>query len=128
MLVKTYLDKSKIHGIGLFAAEFIPNGKLVWKFVSGFDFVMTKKEVAKLPEVARSWVLTYGYYNKEEGGYVICADDARFFNHSDNSNTDNTKMIGTIASKDIKKGEEITCNYKEFVEEGRPFLKKKIMR
>jgi len=31
-LVKTYLDKSKIRGIGLFADEFIPKGTLIWKF------------------------------------------------------------------------------------------------
>lgn len=114
LLVKTSINKSKIDGIGLFAAEFIPKGTLIWKFFSGFDFIMKKKEVNKLPEVGKSWVLRYGYYNGDEGGYVICVDDARFFNHSGKPNTENTGKIGTIATKDISNGEEITCDYFEF--------------
>ena len=114
LLVKTYLDKSKIQGIGLFSDEFIPKGTLIWKFVPGFDFVLTKKELNKLPKVAKSWVLHYGYYNKSEGGYVICVDDARFLNHSENSNTHDEDKKGTITTRDIKKGEEIICNYFEF--------------
>ena len=114
LLVKTYLDKSKIEGLGLFATELIPKGTLVWKFVHGFDFTIDKEHLNKFPEIAKSWVSRYGYYNKTEGGYVICIDDARFFNHSENPNTDNTNDVGTIATRDIPKDEEITCNYSEF--------------
>ncbi|MEK6817633.1 MAG: SET domain-containing protein [Nanoarchaeota archaeon] len=114
LLVKTHLDKSKVQGIGLFADEFIPKGTLIWKFVSGFDFALKKENLNKLPEVAKSWVLHYGYYNEGEGGHVICVDNGRFMNHSENSNTTDTNIIGTIAIRDIKKGEEITCNYFEF--------------
>ena len=114
LLVKTYLDKSKLDGIGLFADEFIPRGTLIWKFVSRFDFTLKKKNLDKLPEIAREWVLHYGYYNLDEEEYVICVDDARFFNHSETSNTDNTTESGTIAIRDINKREEITCNYFEF--------------
>lgn len=114
LLVKTYIGKSKIDGIGLFADEVIPKGTFIWKFVPGFDFTLKKQDLNKLPEVAKSWVLHWGYYNEDEGGYVICVDDARFFNHSENPNTDNTSKEGTIATKDIRKGEEITCNYFEF--------------
>lgn len=114
LLVKTYLGKSKVQGIGLFADEFIPKGTLIWKFVPGFDFALKKKELNKLPKVAKSWILHYGYYNEVEGGHVICVDNARFMNHSENSNTDDTNIRGTIAKRDIKKGEEITCNYFDF--------------
>lgn len=114
LLVKTFLDKSKIQGIGLFADEFIPKGTLIWKFVPGFDFALKKEELNKLPKIAKSWVLHYGYYNENEGGHIICVDNGRFMNHSKNSNTSDTDIAGTIAIKDISKGEEITCNYFEF--------------
>ena len=57
----------------------------------------------------------YGHYQKEEGGYVLCSDDARFFNHSTNANC--KSGIGkTHAIIDIKIGEEITDNYMEWDE------------
>lgn len=113
LLVKTYLDKSKIHGIGLFADELIKKGTLIWKFVPGFDFVLNKKQLKTFPKVAKRWILKYGYFDKDEKLYYICVDDARFFNHSENSNTED-KDLGTVAARNINKGEEITCNYYDF--------------
>ncbi|MBI2056829.1 SET domain-containing protein [Candidatus Pacearchaeota archaeon] len=127
LLVKTYLDKSKIQGIGLFADEFIPKGTLIWKFAPGFDFVLTKKDLDKLPEIAKVWVLHFGYYDANEGGYVICVDDARFFNHSENPNTDNPPEGWTVANKDIHKGEELTHNYFDFDPEAKLKLTKRKM-
>ena len=86
---------------------------------------MKKKDLNQLPEVAKSWVLHYGYYDEDEDEYVICVDDARFFNHSENPNTDNTIKEVTIATKDIRKGEEITCNYFEFDADSKWKLAKK---
>ena len=50
LLVKTYLDKSPIHGIGVFAAERIPKGTKIWRFVDGFDRCYTPKQFARLPK------------------------------------------------------------------------------
>ena len=125
LLVKTYIDKSKINGIGLFAGEFIPKGTILWKFVPGFDFVLTKKDFNKLPEVAKLWVLHFSYHNKVEGGYVICVDDARFFNHSENPNIFDSDNQPSIAKRDIKKGEEITGNYFDFDADAKLKLAKK---
>ena len=126
ILVKTHLDTSKIPdaGIGLFADEFISKGTLVWKFVPGFDFALKKGDLNKLPKIAKSFVLHYGYYNEDEGGYVICVDNSRFMNHSKNPNTTDTNIIGTMTIKDIHKGEEITCNYFEFDKSSNLKLKK----
>src|SRR6185312_11978 len=41
LLVKTYLDKSAIHGLGVFAAERIRKETKIWRFVYGFDQVYT---------------------------------------------------------------------------------------
>ena len=84
LLIPTYLAESKIAGagLGLFCKEFVPADTAVWTFHLGFDYI-----VEELPEneVLRNFVLKYGYLPVTgESGWVMCADDARFFNHSDN--------------------------------------------
>ena len=48
LLVKTYLDKSSIHGLGVFASQVIRKGTKVWRFVDGFDRVYSPTQFAKL--------------------------------------------------------------------------------
>jgi hypothetical protein len=110
LLVKTYLDKSSIHGIGLFAAEFIPAGTLVWEFTEEFDQKFWKSNCDRLGGPFLKFLKTYAYV---DGDYVLCVDDARFMNHSSEPNTKNGHGENTIASRDIQIGEEITCDYKE---------------
>ena len=45
LLVKTYLNKSKINGIGLFAKEFISRGAVVWELRKEFDVINLKKRI-----------------------------------------------------------------------------------
>ncbi|PKP22456.1 MAG: SET domain-containing protein-lysine N-methyltransferase [Bacteroidetes bacterium HGW-Bacteroidetes-21] len=122
LVVKTYLGLSQIHGIGLFAGEDIQENTIIWKFVKGFDLVMTREEKQRLPKATQLWFNNYAYYNTPEGGYVLCADDGRFMNHAkDNKISD--RVTYTIANRLIKKGEEMTCNYFEFDEEAMEKLK-----
>ena len=53
--------------------------------------------------------------------YVLCFDDARYFNHSDNPNCKTIESLDDkegveIAGKDIQKGEELTVNYKNMMQ------------
>lgn len=124
-LVKTYLEKSPIEGIGLFAAEFIPKGTLIWKLTEPFDLVLDKNVFdaflfgshAKFSDVFRNNLLRY-YYEKD-GKCVFCGDGARFANHSLNSNTQSF-FDKQFAKTDIRKGDEITCNYSEINTEFNP--------
>ena len=81
--------------------------------------LVEKSELVNLPEPAREQFLKYAYLNPKTNKYILCFDDARFFNHSDNANCidvespDDSEGID-IAAKDIQDGEELTCNYKEF--------------
>ena len=50
------------------------------------------------------------YCYKYRGFYFFCVDNARYMNHSDAPNA-TEKPDGTYAARDIKKGEEIVCNY-----------------
>lgn len=114
MLVKTIVKESGIEGLGLFADEDIKGGTPVWGFTSGFDQKINPEDLSCLSEPALQDFKKYAYL--EKGKYVLCFDSARFFNHADNSNVVCTSNYGDmcIAKKDVKRGEELTCDYREF--------------
>jgi Proteins containing SET domain len=111
LLVKTYLDKSPIHGIGVFAGELIRKDTKIWRFVEGFDRAYSPKEFARLPKPARDYLKNYGY--RVDGEILFTVDHDHHMNHSDNPNT-YLKSGYTIARRNIRKGEEITNDYREF--------------
>ena len=111
LLVKTYLDKSAIHGIGVFAAEAIRKGTKIWRFVEGFDRWYTAKQFARLPKAARDYIKHHGY--RVDGEILLTADHDHHTNHSDKPNT-YLRNGYAIASRNIRKGEEITNDYREF--------------
>ncbi|MBI2055521.1 MAG: SET domain-containing protein [Candidatus Sungbacteria bacterium] len=113
LLVKTKIGPSKIHGIGLFADQFIPQGMPVWEFTEGFDMEYTAEDLERLSEPARAQFLHYCYIDPDTRRYVLCADDARFSNHSETPTTINPDPADPdIASRDIQPGEELTYDYR----------------
>lgn len=131
LLVKTKLGFSKLHGIGLFADQFISKGTPIWKFKRGFDLKYTEEELNQLAKPARDQFLHYSYSYREAGQeqYVLCADDYRFLNHFKNPNTVNIEAEGEeegidIAKIDISSGEELTCDCREFDEDCRQNLER----
>jgi len=111
LLVKTYVDKSPIHGLGVFAAETLPKGTRIWRFVEGFDQFYTPKQFRKLPKPAREFLKLYGY--KVDGEILFPGDYDRHINHSENPNTILHDGY-VITSRKIAKGTEITNDYSEF--------------
>ena len=122
ILIKSKTGVSKIHGIGLFADEFIKKGTKVWEYTPWFDFSLSVDQLNKLSEAAREQFLNYAYLSKETGRYVLCSDDSRFFNHQKKPNviclvpkiSPFEDSLECFALKDIIKGEELTCDYSEF--------------
>lgn len=116
LLVKTRLGPSNIQGIGLFADEFIAKGTLVQKFLPGVDQELAADTVAALPDTTQSAMRHFCYKHKVRGTYVLCADNARFLNHSDTPNLTGGGSAEEIdvAVRDIQKGEELTVDYYEF--------------
>ena len=111
--VRTYLAPSGIEGIGLFAAEPIARGTLIWKFHETFDMKVDLRTVPEEDVLVRETLMRYGYQPGDEPVYILCGDNARFMNHSPTPNADDVGDL-TIARIDIAAGEEITCNYARF--------------
>ncbi|MGP0091789.1 MAG: SET domain-containing protein [Xanthobacteraceae bacterium] len=119
LLVATRLTPSPVHGIGIFADTFIAKGTPVWKFLRGFDLELPLDFPLSLSEPARRQFLKYTYISPATGNYILCTDDARFFNHSDDPNVISTSVEGEqegmdIAARDINAGEELLYDYRVF--------------
>jgi SET domain-containing protein len=126
LLVKTYLAPSRIHGIGLFAGQPIAKGTVVWRLDLVIDVELTEADIEALAPPAREQIRKYTYMDLVRGKYVLCGDDARFFNHSDAPNChDYPDGDGgtTVAARDIGEGEELTSDYSRFDAEHVPYGK-----
>ncbi|WLE98707.1 MAG: SET domain-containing protein [Candidatus Electrothrix communis] len=117
LLVKTYLDKSLIHGVGVFAGEFIAKGSLVWKFDPLIDIIMPPEQLNELPESAKDFIVSHAVpYPFGADNYCMSLDNAQYMNHSfeHNLQPDNE---GDRALVDIPEGTELTVDY--FLEDHR---------
>ncbi|MGZ5920801.1 MAG: SET domain-containing protein [Rhizomicrobium sp.] len=111
-LVRTYVGPSAIHGNGVFAGEDLTPGQPLWQFAPGLDLVVPFDVIAGAPQAFRDYMDMYAYVSPQlEGGMVLSCDHAKFLNHSDNPNTV-IQGHTTLASVPIRKGEEITCDYR----------------
>jgi len=115
LLVRTYLAPSPIEGIGCFARHFIAAGTPLWRFVPCFDQLLPASFAAEMcdPE----YLDKYAQRCPLTGYYVLCADDARFCNHSDAPNMGACAPLFDPAHthdalRDIEAGTEITCDYR----------------
>src|SRR5689334_1936437 len=54
------------------------------------------------------------------GRLILSCDHAKFLNHSDDPNTSEVPF-GSIASRPIAVGDEITCDYRAFCTDGKGF-------
>jgi uncharacterized protein len=117
LLVKTFLAPSRIHGIGLFATEDIPQGTVVWRRDPSLDIELTEQQIEALAPPSREQIVKYTYLDIVRRTFVLCGDDARFFNHEDAPNcVDYPDPDGgtTVAARDIRAGEELTSDYEKF--------------
>jgi SET domain-containing protein len=122
LLVKTKVAPSPVHGLGLFADQLIPMGTRIWQFDEAVDCRFDDSRLAGLSQDEQNELLKHTYVNPRTLLYVVCGDDARYMNHSDDPNTvdigyDEGLVNGegiTVAARDIQPGEEIFTNYTAF--------------
>jgi uncharacterized protein len=90
----------------------------LWQFTPGYDLEIALEEIALQPLEVREYFKHYGYLDFHLNRYILCFDNARFINHSENPNTQPDYTWDPhgmdIAIRDISKDEEITTNYHVF--------------
>jgi hypothetical protein len=115
MLVPTYVAPSAIEGVGIFAAQPIAAGTLIWRLEPSLDRLIGRSDVAALAEVFRDFVERYSYpYPHDPEQLIVELDNGRFMNHSDAPNTIFSDPDAGYTLRPITAGEELTCNYAEF--------------
>jgi uncharacterized protein len=115
LLVRTYLEKSEIHGFGVFAKEPVKKGTPVWRFHEKLDIKFTPEEFDALPPSAKE-ELEWHMYEPDEGGpYYYEATMGKYMNHSREPNVDFSAVGVGTATRDIAAGEELTCDYRHFM-------------
>jgi len=130
MIVQTELRSSPIHGIGAFLLEDVKKGDLIWRFDSRIDRVFADSELSALPESLRAFLSIYSTYHEQSGLWVLCGDNGRHFNHSDQPNTISMGVAfgDDIAAADLPAGTELTTDYNLICDairaRGAPYLSK----
>ena len=123
LLVPVTVDRSSIHGMGIFASQLIRGNTRIWQFTPGFDLDLDPSALEQQPNHFRATMLHYGYIDHRRNRFILCCDDYRFINHSNapNVRVDPTQDFYGVdfAARDIEAGEELTVDY-GIVEGARP--------
>jgi SET domain-containing protein len=93
-----YVDRSPIHGRGLFAARSLRAGQLIGHYEG--------------PEVEEDGIYVLWIENSAGGDWIGYEgrNDMRFMNHADQANAE-MDGLDCYAVRDIQAGEEITIDY-----------------
>ena len=116
-LVDVGLERSPIHGWGVFARARIPAGTRTWQFVPGVDQLLDPAAVAEARDDLRNLLVHYTYLHPVLKKRVLCGDVAKFMNHSATPTVRGTSEPDggyDVAIRDIEIGEELTVDYREF--------------
>jgi hypothetical protein len=100
---------SPVVGYGVVAKKFIPKGTITWA-LDELDREFTPKQYQEMDNTYKEIIEFYSFRNNV-GNYVLCWDNARFVNHSFNSNCLTTAYDFEIAIRDIHPGEQLTDDY-----------------
>lgn len=114
MMVKTEIRPSPIHGSGVFLLEPVRKGGLVWRYDSRIDRTYSPAEIESLPAHVQDYLKTYCTWHESAGVWVLCGDNGRYFNHSDEPSTvsDGIAFGQDHAARDLAVGEELTSDYR----------------
>jgi len=96
-------------GYGVVATQPIPAGTITWVY-DKLDREFSPAEFQSLEPLYQNILDTYTFRNNN-GNLVLCWDNARYVNHSFNSNCLTTAYDFEIAIRDIAPGEQLTDDY-----------------
>jgi SET domain-containing protein len=114
LMVETELRPSSIHGLGVFLTEPVRKGQLIWRFDSRIDRVFSDAELREMPEMLQNFLRTYSTLHDGLKLWVLCGDNGRHFNHSDEPNTRSLGIAfgDDVAAEDLPAGTELTSDYR----------------
>jgi SET domain-containing protein len=116
MLIPTYLAPSTIEGLGVHTRVAIRKGEPVWRMDPRFDRLIPVEDFEAAPEEMRVFLDRYAYPCMTDPSFLVLdVDDGRYMNHSDAPNCDFRDTDVGYALRDIAVGEELTCDYREFL-------------
>ena len=116
---------SDIHGLGLFAKKFIPQGSIWWHARPQDILIITKSQFYELDSSHKTpsmkefihTLLTYSYYERDSDALIFCLDNSKFVNHSLKGNSgisEDENGFCAMALRDVSPGEEITEDYSKY--------------
>lgn len=115
LLVKTFIAASAVEGVGVFAAEPVAKGRIIWRLDPAFDRLIPRKAYEEAPPFLKELLDRYAYPSPDDPSVIVYeVDNGRFMNHSAHPNTDFSDSGGARALRDIAAGEELTCDYGDF--------------
>jgi uncharacterized protein len=117
--VYTRLGPSKIHGVGVFAIKQIPKGAYVFPSDDEPIVWVQKKRIKNLPKAVRDLYDDFCIIKGSKYGCPRNFDSltpAWYLNHSTNPNVAADQKVRFYTLRDIKKGEELTVDYRTYSE------------
>jgi SET domain-containing protein len=110
---------SEIHGVGCFTCEAVKSGAVVWELHPIVDIAFSAAQILGMPKSFQLFLAQYASKDCGFDRYVLCTDNARFFNHATLPNlkhSANSSAERIFAIRDIAPGEELTVDY-QFVDD-----------
>lgn len=118
--IKYKLDRSDKHGIGLFTEEDLQKGQLIYTASPLLDVNITQEQFDSLSDREKEELQWWGFFDKPSQRWHVDFDVSKFINHSREGTVTQDldhEEAHLVATRDIKKGEELTQNYLEFESE-----------
>lgn len=125
------IGTSRIHGVGVLAIRDIPAGTLVFQGESERVVWLSRAAVRRMPKAIRALYEDFGMVWRDKIGVppsLNMLSVGWYVNHSDTPNVEAGEDARFRALRRIRKGEELTADYRTFVDEPLPFRAKRQAR
>lgn len=112
LLIEHYVAPSPVHGLGVFAVNFVSKGTKVWVVHPVIDRVIPISDLKGLPNHVVKRVEMHGEFLPHLDSFRLGFDGAQFLNHCDEPDLVD-RGDEMFATRDIIAGEELYCDYRQ---------------
>jgi SET domain-containing protein len=125
------IGRSRVHGVGVVAVRDIPPGTRMFRGESERVVWVSRAAVRRLPAAVRSLYEDFGMVWGDRVGVPPSLNRLSvgwYVNHSDRPNVEADDDGRFRALRRIRKGEELTADYRTFADEALPFRPRRTPR